>query len=280
MDHFDKIEAYYEGTLSEAEKLELLNQIEADPKLKSEFEIQGEMIEGIKAYRKAELMAKLDAVQITPATQHLFAKLFGGAVLATALGVGAYFYFQPNEDSSKKDAEQTEIATPPQAIKAIDNATPSTNTEINVSPQEAEKSIRREVENSNSEKTKQPAEPTIKVPEVVDHFEDSQLVEEESVSAPKNSSSFEVNSRKDMDVSVKISKKYNFHYQLIENKLVLYGAFEDEPFEILELNMSENIRLYLYYKNDFYAIESGSEEIKPLIRVKDQELLKRLSSLR
>ena len=78
-----------------------------------------------------------------------------------------------------------------------------------------------------------------------------------------------------------MKRKYNFHYQLVEKKLVLYGNFEDEPFEILEINKEDGgVDLFLYHKEHFYGIVQGSEKIQPLKEINNPQLIERLESLR
>ena len=63
MKHIDKVAAYFDNELSEAEKQDFLKELEANPELKSEFEFQQQVVEGIQAARKAELKAMLDKLE-------------------------------------------------------------------------------------------------------------------------------------------------------------------------------------------------------------------------
>ena len=133
-------------------------------------------------------------------------------------------------------------------------------------------------ENIISEKT-----PEVTMPDIVDPFE-TEVAEdnvEEDLSVPANTTTTELNLRSKLDVEIKMKRKYNFHYQLIEQKLVLYGDFEDEPFEILEINKDNGgIDLYLYYKDNFYGIDQGSKKIEALKEIADPVLIQRLQALR
>jgi hypothetical protein len=64
MENFEKVEAYFENRLGENEKQDFLKEVESNPELKSEFEFQRQVIEGIKEVRKAELKTMLDNVPI------------------------------------------------------------------------------------------------------------------------------------------------------------------------------------------------------------------------
>ena len=64
MENFEKVEAYFENRLGVDEKKGFLKEVESNPELKSEFEFQRQVIEGIKEVRKAELKTMLDNVPI------------------------------------------------------------------------------------------------------------------------------------------------------------------------------------------------------------------------
>lgn len=96
MKHIDKVAAYFDNELSEAEKQDFLKELEANPELKSEFEFQQQVVEGIQAARKAELKAMLDNVPVasvgTSSTSIIYKAILGGA--ATILvGTGIYWYY-------------------------------------------------------------------------------------------------------------------------------------------------------------------------------------------
>ena len=65
MKHINKVEAYFDNTLGEAEKQDFFKEIESNPELKSEFDFQNEIINGIKEARKAELKAMLNKVKVS-----------------------------------------------------------------------------------------------------------------------------------------------------------------------------------------------------------------------
>ena len=65
MENFEKVEAYFNNELNDSEKNDFLNEVESNAELKSEYNFQNEVINGIKEARKAELKAMLDKVPIT-----------------------------------------------------------------------------------------------------------------------------------------------------------------------------------------------------------------------
>ena len=75
------------------------------------------------------------------------------------------------------------------------------------------------------------------------------------------------------DVEVKLDKKYDFHYQVRNGGLVLYGNFNESPFEVIELKTNQGINSYLYFKNQFYSLTDKSENINPLVVLTNKELI-------
>ena len=73
--------------------------------------------------------------------------------------------------------------------------------------------------------------------------------------------------------------KHLFHYQFYNNKLYLYGDFEN-TYEILELNTPSGISIYMLYKEKFYALMQGQQTIAPLTAIEDNALLQDLKIIR
>ena len=58
MENIQKIEAFFNNELSDSQKEEFLADLKTDQALQSEFAQQEEIVEGIKDYRKAELISR------------------------------------------------------------------------------------------------------------------------------------------------------------------------------------------------------------------------------
>jgi hypothetical protein len=71
-----------------------------------------------------------------------------------------------------------------------------------------------------------------------------------------------------------IEEKY--HYRYFNNKLYLYGNFDQEPYEIVELNNKGDRQLFLSYKNNTYVIEQNVTETAQLKKLNDKMLTKEL----
>ncbi len=64
MDNFEKIAAYVEGELSAEESAQFEQAMEANPELLREVGFQKDIVQGIQDFRKAELKARLDQLQV------------------------------------------------------------------------------------------------------------------------------------------------------------------------------------------------------------------------
>ena len=77
-----------------------------------------------------------------------------------------------------------------------------------------------------------------------------------------------------------MSKKYIFHYVFRDSKLVLYGAFEKNLYEILEFIGDEKRTVVLYYKANYYLLDIAKVQPTKLTPIRDRRLLKKLQEHR
>ena len=284
MKHINKVAAYFDNELSEAEKQDFLKELEANPELKSEFEFQQQVVEGIQAARKAELKAMLDNVPVasvgTSSTSIIYKAILGGA--ATILvGTGIYwYYFSSNTPAESVQEPVTIEYTDKEQVVEIDNS--DVNLEDNNI--ESQQNAHSEADNKRSSKVenKPSGTPKVNMPEMPDTDDGfaSKTLPEESLEVPKTVRNASVNLNSKIDVEVKMKKKYDFHYQFTSGKLVLYGDFDDSLFEVLELNVQDESTLYLFYKSNYYYLNDRSGEISELEAVKDEPLKEKLENLR
>jgi hypothetical protein len=65
-----------------------------------------------------------------------------------------------------------------------------------------------------------------------------------------------------------------------DGKLILYGSFEKNFYEILEFIASEKRTVFLFYRDTYYLLRSDDDKITPLVPVDDRELLSKLRQYR
>ena len=67
------------------------------------------------------------------------------------------------------------------------------------------------------------------------------------------------------------SRRYHFHYKIEDNRLFLYGKFNESPYEIIEINRAHDRQLFFYYYGDFYNLNERLVKITPLKKIKDRK---------
>ncbi len=284
MTNSERIEAYFTNQLTEAEQQQLLQDINADAALKAEYQFQQEVIEGIKAYRKQELIARLDQVKIPSAGKPVWLKTLGITGVVAVATLGTYLWLDKTADAPPAEVvqdtlEQTVTPTQPAASEIADNITPVEDKVTGPVTTATEETTMRETPTPAKTESTDKA-PEVVIPEITEPEAETATTTDVDISAPKAMSSSAVRLSTRTDVEVKLSKKYKFHYQVKDGGLILYGNFNDSPFEVLEMKTSKGIKSYLYYKEHFYALETGSEEIRPLIAIENQSLINELQKRR
>lgn len=278
MKNFEKVEAYFNNELNDSEKSDFLSEVESNTELKSEYDFQNEVINGIKEARKVELKAMLDKVPIASipaATSGLYKILIGGAA-SLIIGTSLWYYF--NSASEVNMASETKVE---EFSPIVEESNQFAETKQSVAKLDVEKSSKEEtrpssVKNKNTENSNinKPNVPTAQ-----DDFVDNSL-QDENLEIPSDISKVDINLASKVNVEIKVKKKYSFHYQYTQGNLILYGNFEDDLFEVLELNKEDQVEVYLYYESNYYYIKDKSGLITPLEAVANKNLKNKLERLR
>jgi hypothetical protein len=286
---FELLDDYLTNRLSGSDRSAFEQKLEADPDLKNEFRLQQRLVKGIQNARIAELKGMLNNIPV-PAPVSGGASVIGkfalGTIVAGAVVTGAYFYFSNGEENKSLTEVQAPIeestagdTTQPQA-ESSDSSKEPVNTAGNETQIEQNKQV--PAENEPSVKTEEDTE-VVAEKRPLEVFDPSQEVEGdkplETTEAAKEArpagSSMAVEIERD-------NKKYNFHYQLKGDRLVLYGPFEKNLYEIMEFFGEDDKRTaFLYYKEGYYQLkEESTDKIKPLAPITDATLIQKLKQYR
>jgi hypothetical protein len=76
------------------------------------------------------------------------------------------------------------------------------------------------------------------------------------------------------------NRKYNFHYLFRNGKLILYGSFEENLYEILEFIAKEKRTVFLYYKSNYYLLDVKKDTPTELVAIRDPKLIQKLKEHR
>ncbi len=277
---FELMDDYLSNRLNAEDKSAFEQQVQADPQLAQELDIQKDLVEGIRQARAVELKSMLNNVPVSPINggSSLLTKVGTWAVVAGLVVTGIYFYSTHEEE--KGTGELNVISEQKPEVKpelAVVPETESTTVEKETSAPETKAEDKVKKSEPTVEKTEPaPAKPIdVYVPseEVDEKTKQYELEQMENIKKAFVTSSIEV----ETDT---MSKKYNFHYVFKNNKLILYGAFERNLYEILEFIGDEKRTVVLFYKSNYYLLDIAKAQPTKLTPIRDRKLLKMLQAHR
>lgn len=289
--YIEVVGAYLDKELQGEELKQFENELSKNPELKKELSFQKDLLEGIKQNRHNQLKARLDNLDVSGGNTgtSTAVKVVGGIAIASLIGLGIYM----NSDSPEPDTttETTEViqdsptedltSTSPVEENNLNESTESIDAESSesVEPQEEQVISRTEAENSEDENILDESIPVAEIPEADTEMDNMEAMEDVDISTPTISMDKSVSSgQSNISVEVMRKKKYDFHYEFTEDRMVLYGKFNDEPYELIEVNLADGKKIFLSYKSDYYAIEPTTE-ITPLKVITDQSLIQKIKDI-
>lgn len=298
-----QIEAYLRGELS-PEQLKDFNQLLAsDPSFAQSVHFEEKIVEGLSEVRKAELKARLDAIDVAPTgwigmgqfANSALVKTLGGIAVASVVGVLVYTNLEVDEhseiDQSKVIATEN---TYPQAQESISfdwNLSEETLEPTRVEEQYESQSesvdlsekleeIQPALEEKAVEKTNKEFDLNVPVPQPGDLAREEGLVTPES-DLPEMEATDEVANAELTPVDVETIQKKNesLKYKYFDGKLFLYGDFNEQPYEILEINGVKERKLYLFFESKYFNIDV-TDKIKELNQIVNPKLVNELDIIR
>lgn len=284
-----QLEAYFSGSMSETDRILFEGRVESDPMLKAEFTKQNDIVEGLKAHRTAELKTRLNNISVEPTLigtlmQGSMMKSLTYGVTAVLVATGSYFFY------NKEAAVQYHIETlEAKAEYALESNLGLANFDQLDYRFEGNLQVLDFVEASpvlkKRDLIKDSAPQTnsiaFEVPEVNPSHEDSFDGMATDINAlDRIEQVYGISEMDKVNIQTIISRKYNFHYRLEDNRLFLYGKFSESPYEIIEISAAGNKKLFFYYHGDFYRLRKNASSITPLSKIENRELIYELDALK
>lgn len=287
MTNFELIDDYLSNKLTAAEKEAFEKQLNNDPSLISDLDFQKRIVEGIRTARAAELKSMLSKVPVGGSSISMdfpVMKMAAGIIAAGAVGAAIYFYVTRGEtppfDKAATDLNKIEQLKEPekQPEDVTKVARDSAESEAPVVAPEKESKKEPARKKSTSKAEVKPAEkPKLEVADPSTELESSDNTKTENPTASLRRSDITPSHiQVDIDSS---SKKYDFHYQFVNGKLVLYGSFDKSLYEVLEIN-GDSHSVFLFYKNSYYLLDEGQHKITKLEPITDKALISKLKEYR
>jgi hypothetical protein len=271
---FERLDDYLSNRLNGQEKVDFEKQLESDPGLKKELRFQQSLITGIQKARAAELKGFLNNIPVSnlPSGQSSLVKVGAWVVAAGVVVTSLYFYFAA-DDSAQQPVQITEEVTPPTAEQES-NDTPAP--EVEPKSESSHENTVAKTEKPADEVKKAPAKkPTLEVYDPTQSEEASDFDAQEQLAII--SKAFVTSS---IAVETEKNTTYKFHYVFRDKKLVLFGLFEKDLYEILEFIHDDKRTVFLYYKSTYYWLNLEQTSPAPLVPIRDQKLLQKLKDFR
>jgi len=288
MSNFELIDDYLSNKLRGAEKEAFEKQLNNDPSLKSDLDFQKQIVEGIRTARAAELKNMLSKVPVGGSTVTMdfsVMRMAAGIITAGVVGAAIYFFVTRGEtppfdkaatDFNKSTEELKKPETQPEDVTKV--ATDSLK-EVTPAVTTPEKEIRKPARKQDKPQQEvRPAEkPKLEVADPSSELESSDNTKSENPTANiRRSDITPSHIQVDIDSS---NKKYDFHYQFVNGKLMLYGTFDKSLYEVLEINGSKHA-VFLFYKDAYYLLDQDQHKATKLEPITDTALISKLKEYR
>jgi hypothetical protein len=281
---FEMLDDYIGNRLSGAEKAAFEGRLNADPELQRELKLQQGIVDSLRKARAAELKAMLNNIppSAIPAETSSVAR-WAGVALVVIVAVGLYFYLQP-EKETQISAPVTGTVSPNTEGEIVEEEQKPENDESPVVSQENTDQSAATKPESFPKKQQQTTNTPSTEPKTpkMDVFDPTGETTDEA-KAPENISLDQAEENDDSDIRAQIvsdHKNYNFHYQFTNDKLILYGAFDKNLYEIMEFISEDKRTIFLYFNDRFYLLNTVGEKVKPLSPVSDPALIQKLKQHR
>jgi len=279
---FELLDEYLGNRLNEKDKRAFEKALDNDASLKKELRLQQHVIGGIRKARTAELKQMLNNIPVSSLPTQgpsLLTQLGVLVVVAGLVGTGLYFYFNQDDKAEVTNAiAKEEIATDKRAEEAIAQDQVKVPEEQNSAskteehPKAKEQPLATAPQSTDSESIS---------PAVRDVFDPSEDAKSGDVaSSTDGGSKSGTATTPSIIVETQANSKFDFHYQFKDNKLVLYGIFEKNLYEIMEFFSDNKRTMFLFYKDNYYLLNEENEKVRPLTPINDSALLKKLKDYR
>ena len=227
-------------------------------------------------------MARLDGLNV-PSAWWSFVQnstplqYLGGAFVTALIGTGIWFVIQDDtEVQMPSENSSMEVDAPNQELLAWD-LPELIKEESKISLEEHSSGFEENQKQAMSREDTQSFNPVVAVPSVGDIEPEKNFVPEE-VGDPSVVTGLNSDTRP-ISVEIVDSKSLRAKYRYYDGKLFLYGKFEQQPYEILEINSAKDRKIYLYHLESFYEILASDKPINLQV-VTNTKLIQELLILR
>jgi hypothetical protein len=269
MKNLEQIDEYLANRMTDEQRDAFEAQVQADPELKAEVEMQTQIVEAIRAARMQELKGMLQRVPvetgILPISNRSVFRIAAG-VAGIGVLIAATFYYIKTNRTIPLDSLSTDVTKQMPLVNPVQKTDATTDQQVEIPKKEP---VKIEREAARVEPAQKPAFNVVDPSQEL--TEESAPVVPNEAAAPRNTVTVT-----DMRVAVdRANSKYAFHYQFESGALRLYGPFDNGLFEVLEVQ-GETRSLFLFYQNSYYGLSEQTTQITRLEPVRNADLLQLL----
>lgn len=270
MENFELLDGYLSNRLNEQERIAFEKKMEGDPSLKSDVELQKQIVQGIRKARAAQLKGMLNNVPVTGGSTWGAGKIAAG-IVAAGVAVTALYFFTSDEPQVVTEETTTQLisASPDEVKTAVDTSGVIESLDEKEPVIAAEEKVILKTTKVPGKTASPVRKPDIKPADPTEEFSQENTQEE---GTPGRS---EISASKMEVITELADKKHNFHYQFSQGKLFLYGPFDKSLYEIIEIH-GDGHAVFLKYRENYYLLDEKESNITPLVLIKDSQLLKKL----
>lgn len=293
------LDDYLGNRLGLEEKSAFEQKLASDPELKKELEFQQALVRSIRNERMAELKSMLNNIPVPSSGLSTAAKTLITLGAAAVVSLAVYFMLDTTPEQPKAITENVQTEESPAVTEEAPATEPSatgTSVDANESTSSGKEEKSEEGKSSASTDSAPKAEKrneagsaadtqAARQPELNVFDPSSELEEEES--KPENviieqEETTEAIKRSSIAVETdNTDKKYNFHYQFRDSKLVLYGSFDKNLIEILEFFSGNKHTIFLYFNSNYYLLDENQQTKPALLKpITEPALLSKLKEYR
>ncbi len=305
------IDAYLRNELNSKETQAFEGELAGDPAFREEVGFQQQVVQGLGEFRKAQLKSRLTAINVSTPWWEVgqvlnpgLVKLTGAIFSAAIVGTGI-FYFNNQKDIQDysntptvflEDLTDTQAAETYTLFEESSRRAPEVITlmeTVNSSRSKANLDLEidskiKDARSGSADASKR--EEMVKVGNADDFVPDVALpnpgdgaekvqFKSESAEIPLASNTDIINASNQIDIKTIQRNNEDIRYKYYEGKLHLYGNFKENPYEILEINSTNNRQVYLFHSNRYYKLLT-TDRILDLPQITDRLLIQELEIIR
>jgi hypothetical protein len=278
------IENYLQREMTPAEMASFEAELQSNPELMREFQMQSDIINGLKAYRTLELKARLSAIEVSPYWTPFVTggsgllKIASGVILAGLIwGIYSFTDKNPNEVvENQEELQPQELVVVDSEKDTAENRSSETNETPNLENKGEQPANQTTSEEAKPVEAKKVYRPQANAPGAQD-VQDGDNFTPDNLPKPKEATN--LSKPTSIDVQTVETKSARVKYRYYEGKLFLYGKFENNPYEILEINSSKGRRVYMFHMGAYYEIKP-TDKVQYIEPVTDQALIEELTILK